>query len=242
MRANKFSLTVLRGVTAALAIAAGFVSAQPAVAQTARVEGVALTTQAPPAPAYDNGFVFPAVFGKNSVAPGGPQPFKQWANIMDRFRAEMSEAGYCQASLFTRCHFQDWQAELNQLSGRDLTTQLDAVNRYINQVRYVPDLRNYRQNDYWAAPLEFMKNGGDCEDFAIAKYMSLRALGVPDERMRIVVLMDTSKRQGHAVLVVATNAGLMLLDNLRAEVTPVERIGHYMPVFSMNQAGWWVHR
>jgi predicted transglutaminase-like cysteine proteinase len=235
-------MTVLRGVTTALALAVGFLSAQPGTAQAAAVEKVAMTTQAPPAPVQHGAFAFPAVFGKNSVAPGGPQPFKQWATIMDRFRAEISDAGYCQASLFSRCHFQEWQGELDRLSGRDLMTQLDRVNRFMNQIRYVPDIRNYRQTDYWAAPLEFLKNGGDCEDYAIAKYMSLRALGVPDERMRIVVLMDTAKRQGHAVLVVATNSGLMLLDNLRAEVTPVERIAHYMPVFSMNQGGWWVHR
>ena len=242
MRAHKFSLTVLRSVTAALALAAGFVAAEPAVAQSRGFEQVSIATQAPPAPAYHSGFVFPAVFGKNSAAPGGPQPFKQWANIMDRFRAEISQAGYCQASLFTRCHFQDWQATLDSLTGQDLMTQINAVNSFMNRVRYIPDVRNYRQNDYWAAPVEFMKNGGDCEDYAIAKYMSLRALGVPDERMRIVVLMDTAKRQGHAVLVVATNSGLMVLDNLRSEVVSAERIAHYMPVFSMNQGGWWVHR
>ena len=242
MRAHKFSLSVLRGVTAALAIAAGFIAVQPTDANASGVNTVALTAPAPAASAYGNGFVFPAVFGRNSVAPGGPQPFKQWANIMDRFRSEISQAGYCQASLFTRCSFQEWQSELDRINGRDLISQLDAVNRYMNKVRYVPDVRNYRQNDYWAAPVEFLTNGGDCEDYAIAKYMSLRALGVPDERMRIVVLMDTSKRQGHAVLVVATNSGLMMLDNLRSEVTPVERVAHYMPVFSMNQSGWWVHR
>ena len=243
MRTYKISFGVVRTFTAALALAAGIGAAAPATAQTARLQQVAVAAPSAPAPAQNSGFVFPAVFGKASVAPGGPQPFKQWANIMDRFRAEIAESsGYCQASLFTRCYFQEWQAELDRIHGRDLMSQLDSVNRYMNQVRYIPDLRNYRQNDYWASPIEFMKNGVDCEDYAIAKYMSLRALGVPDERMRIVVLIDTSKRQGHAVLVVATNAGLMLLDNLRSEVTPAEQIAHYMPVFSMNQASWWVHR
>jgi predicted transglutaminase-like cysteine proteinase len=243
MFARKYSLRTVAGFVASIGIAAGLLAAAPSAASAASHKPASMTAMPAPAPAVGAGFVFPAVFGKNSVAPGGPQPFKQWANIFDRFSAELAGgSGYCQASLFTSCHLQDWQEELRRNQGRDVMSQLDAVNRYMNKVRFMPDLRNYRQNDYWASPVEFMKNGGDCEDYAIAKYMSLRALGVADERMRIVVLMDTAKRQGHAVLVVATDAGLMVLDNQLAQVTPAAQVAHYMPVFSMNQGGWWVHR
>ena len=241
MLAGKFSLKTVSVFTAVIGIAAGLATAAPSVASAVGYQQASIA--AVPAPMGSTGFVFPAVFGKNSVAPGGPQPFKQWANIFQRFSAELADSsGYCQSSLFSSCHLQDWQDELRRNDGRDLMSQLDAVNRYMNKVRFIPDLRNYRQNDYWASPVEFMKNGGDCEDYAIAKYMSLRALGVPDEWMRIIVLMDTAKRQGHAVLVVATDAGLMMLDNQRAQVTPVAQIAHDSPVFSMNQGGWWVHR
>ena len=242
MSAHKYSLKTVAGLAAMVGLAAGLLSAAPSDASAASHKPASITTVPAPSASAAAGFVFPAVFGRTSAAPGGPQPFKQWANIFQRFSAEVAEAGYCQASLFSSCHLQDWQDELRRNQGRDLMSQLEAVNRYMNKVRFMPDLRNYRQNDYWATPGEFMKNGGDCEDYAIAKYMSLRALGVPDERMRIVIVMDTSKSQGHAVLVVATDAGLMMLDNQRAQVTPAAQIAHYSPVFSMNQAGWWVHR
>ena len=237
------TLSVLGRMTAILAVGISFSAAFPNAGSAAAHKQASVTAPARPAPAAAQGFVFPAVFGKNSVAPHGPQPFKQWANIFQRFSAELAQnSGYCQSSLFSSCHVQDWQEDLRRHQGRELMSQLDGVNRYLNKVRFRPDLRNYRQNDYWATPGEFLKNGGDCEDYAIAKYMSLRALGVPDERMRIVILMDTAKRQAHAVLLVATSAGVMMLDNLRSEVTPAERVANYTPIFSMNQAGWWVHR
>jgi predicted transglutaminase-like cysteine proteinase len=89
--------------------------------------------------------------------------------------------------------------------------------------------------------MEFMKNGGDCEDFAITKYVSLRALGVPEERMRLVVLQDMQKNIPHAVLVVYTENGPVVLDNQIKRAMPVEKISHYKPIFSINRDSWWLH-
>ncbi|HFE37506.1 MAG TPA: transglutaminase, partial [Gammaproteobacteria bacterium] len=63
---------------------------------------------------------------------------------------------------------------------------LNQVNQFINQARYVPDIRQWGEIDYWATPAEFlMSNAGDCEDYAIAKYYTLIAIGIPADKMRL---------------------------------------------------------
>ncbi len=96
----------------------------------------------------------------------------------------------------------------------------------MNKVRYIGDQKNWGKSDYWATPIEFLTYGGDCEDFAIAKYVSLRALGVPDRAMRIAIVKDTQKGIAHAILIVYTEDGPMVLDNQIKRMTNANAIGH----------------
>lgn len=103
--------------------------------------------------------------------------------------------------------------------------QLEAVNRFFNhQARYVEDQKLWGQFDYWATPLELLERGaGDCEDFALAKYFTLRLLGVPEQRLRLVYSTMTSTGEAHMVLGYWPDSGEMplLLDNLREEILPL---------------------
>jgi predicted transglutaminase-like cysteine proteinase len=108
--------------------------------------------------------------------------------------------------------------------------------------RYILDIKNWGEEDYWATPYQFLKKHGDCEDYAISKYFTLKALGVPIEDMRVVALQDQNLNLGHAVLVVYVGDQPMLLDNQIASVVPANSIKHYNPVFSINESGWWLHR
>jgi predicted transglutaminase-like cysteine proteinase len=111
----------------------------------------------------------------------------------------------------------------------------------MNKKRYVTDSANYGKSDYWATPIEFFQKGGDCEDFAIAKYTALRALGVPDNRMRIAIVQDQQKNVAHAILIVYTDQGAMILDNQLHAAVKAEKVSHYKPIFSINQNAWWLH-
>src|SRR3546814_10214490 len=72
----------------------------------------------------------------------------------------------------------------------------------------------------------------------IAKFMALRALGVDNAEMRIVVLNDLNLRIGHAVLVVYVDGKALVLDNQIKSVVPADTIRHYQPVYSVNEDGW----
>jgi len=126
---------------------------------------------------------------------------------------------------------------------RDLPplAQLGAVNRLVNRVPTRDDRTNYGVADYWATPREFFRNGGDCEDYAIAKYAILEQLGWPPERMWIVVLRETMISPIHAVLMVHHDGRLWTLDNAGDRVFEHGGVDYYRPAFSLNRFGTWSH-
>lgn len=71
----------------------------------------------------------------------------------------------------------------------------------------------WSRGDYWETPTELLTVGGDCEDFAIAKYLLLRALGVPASSMRVLMIRGSAGAEGHAVLLVESVSGVVVLDN-----------------------------
>ena len=130
---------------------------------------------------------------------------------------------------------------LGEVAGETRQRQLNLVNRYMNTHRYIVDPINWGVTEYWAIPNEFLKKFGDCEDYAIAKYLSLLALGWSAEDMRIVVLQDMNLRVMHAVLIVSFQGRNMLLDNQITRVIDANKVHHYKPIYSLNENGWWRH-
>lgn len=135
-----------------------------------------------------------------------------------------------------------WHRLLAELAGRDPLHQVEDVNRFVNEVRYVDDRRNWGVSDRWATPDEFFTNGGDCEDFALAKFVSLHRLGFNVGRLRMVLANDRRKAIHHAFLVVYLGDHAYVLDNQIKTVTPHGAISHYQPLCSFNDHRLWVHR
>ncbi len=186
---------------------------------------------------------YPQLFGSREVRSSNLAPFPKWTGVIDRYFAESRvPEGDCGGTRFNRCHLQDWRAFLDGLEGSDAMTQIDRVNRYMNDAPYITDPTNYNLPDYWATPRQFFNRDGDCEDYSIAKFMSLRALGWPNEAMRIVVLQDLNLDIPHAVLVVYRDGIAWILDNQIKQVVKSTRIRHYRPYYSVNEENWWLHR
>lgn len=134
-----------------------------------------------------------------------------------------------------------WQALLTGLKGAAPQQQLRQVNRFFNQIEYKDDSANFGISDYWATPLEFIAMAGDCEDYVIAKYVSLRRLGFPAESLRMVVVEDTLRNLAHAVLAVYVDDQILILDNLTDAVLEHDRIFQYRPYYSVNEQARWAH-
>ncbi|MEO6409612.1 MAG: transglutaminase-like cysteine peptidase [Burkholderiaceae bacterium] len=126
--------------------------------------------------------------------------------------------------------------------------KLAVVNDFFNRrIVFREDIEIWGQLDYWASPLETLNQGqGDCEDYAIAKYFSLLALGMPTARLRMVYVLAQVGGPGgaqmpHMVLAyyAAPGAEPMILDNLLGELRSASRRADLTPVFSFNSDGLW---
>jgi predicted transglutaminase-like cysteine proteinase len=177
---------------------------------------------------------FPKLFGSFELQSSNMQKFPKWNSMIARWK----NGAPCESST---CTTKGWKELIARLQGKDLATQMKEVNREMNLHPYILDINNWGKEDYWATPFEFLKKSGDCEDYAIAKYMALKALGVPIDDMRIVALRDLNLQLGHAVLVVYVDNQPMLLDNQIGAVVPANSIKHYQPVYSINEHNWWLH-
>jgi predicted transglutaminase-like cysteine proteinase len=184
-----------------------------------------------------------ALFGSSEMQGGNLAFFPQFTDMLRRYSADLTHLGdSCQSRGDTACLLQEWASFITSVQGLDQRSQIERVNRYINAIDYIEDPDNWGAEDYWATPAQFFARSGDCEDYAIAKYMTLRSLGFPIESMRIVVLMDTNLGIGHAVLAVYTQSDVLVLDNQIDQVVSQSSIHHYQPVYSLNELSWWRHR
>ena len=184
-----------------------------------------------------------SLFGTTATESRNLQPFPKWTDMLRRHIEERGKApGSCEESRFNQCHYARWMALVDSLRGLPLGEQLDRVNSDMNKHRYILDIVNWGVKDYWATPLQFLHKEGDCEDYAIAKFVTLKLAGVDPARMRIVVLQDLNLKIAHAVLAVYEESRIRILDNQIRQVIDSESIRHYQPMYSINETSWWMHR
>jgi len=154
---------------------------------------------------------------------------------------------YVQKEFGSEAHsrLENWE-NLHRLAARaPVERQLTLVNTFFNRVRFVNDIEHWGEEDYWATPVELLTtNGGDCEDFSIAKYLTLKSMGVPDEQLRIVYVKALELNQAHMVLAwyPEPDADPLILDNLINEIKPASQRSDLEPVYSFNGEGLWLNR
>jgi predicted transglutaminase-like cysteine proteinase len=126
--------------------------------------------------------------------------------------------------------------EARRHDGRE---RLDAVNRAVNQaITYTTDMVQHGVADLWSAPLATFTSGrGDCEDYAIAKYVALREAGVAAEDLRVLLVRDVVINEDHAVLAARQSGHWVILDNRNMRLIEDNDIKHLMPLFAIDQNG-----
>ncbi len=126
---------------------------------------------------------------------------------------------------------------INQITPLSERKKLDAVNNFVNQVRFTSDRVAWGKKDYWARPVEFLgRNKGDCEDFVITKYFMLRKAGVPEERLFFTYVKALRLNQAHMVLTYykTPKSIPLVLDNLNFKVLPASKRNDLAFVYSFN--------
>jgi predicted transglutaminase-like cysteine proteinase len=130
-----------------------------------------------------------------------------------------------------------WVAKAIELRSQAPVDLLAEVNALANKATYVAERRDH---DYWESPSELFSHGGDCEDYAISKFLLLRAAGVSSQNMRILILGASPKSLAHAVLVVDRGDGPIVLDNLRQKTYPMTQSLAGRAVYAFNDQSMWL--
>jgi predicted transglutaminase-like cysteine proteinase len=122
---------------------------------------------------------------------------------------------------------------------RDGRARLGEINRAINlSIRAMSDLAQYGEMDVWSSPLAtFYRGAGDCEDYAIAKYVALRQAGVAAEDLRVVIIRDIFHDEDHAVAAARLDGRWLMLDNQRMAMVDDAHVRNYRPIYVMDETG-----
>ncbi len=143
-----------------------------------------------------------------------------------------------------------WNQLVVEGSQQSPDEQIKRVNQFFNHnLRYMEDLMLWKKSDYWATPLETLGvRAGDCEDYTIAKYLTLLRMGVPTEHLRLIYVraqvggIQSKVFQAHMVLgyYPQSDAVPLIMDSLINTIEPADKRPDLRPVFSFNSEGLWV--
>lgn len=142
-----------------------------------------------------------------------------------------------------RANLLAWQQLIRDDDSTTDRQRLEKVNAFFNRLTFVSDQLHWSQKDYWATPIEFLaSDGGDCEDFALAKYFTLKLLGVAEEKLYLTYVKALALNQSHMVLTYYERPGAepLVLDNLNGAIEPAGRRTDLLPVYTFNGSGLWL--
>ena len=135
-----------------------------------------------------------------------------------------------------------WQQLIHQHRNSNVSVKLKVVNQFFNKLEFIDDQKMWGQADYWATPVEFLgRGGGDCEDFSIAKYFTLRELNMPQEQLRLTYVKTRKLQQAHMVVSYykKPEAEPLILDNLDKKIKPARLRRDLIPAYSFNGDNLW---
>ena len=191
--------------------------------------------------------------GQPAAPPQGTEPFglftfrapegelwQKWRGVSFDIAKDIDRMAQCRAAR-EACSpaAKRFIAVIDAARALDGRARLDAVNRAVNDaVVYMTDMQQHGIEDLWSSPLAtFATLRGDCEDYAIAKYVALREAGVAADDLRIVLARDNALGEDHAILAVRQDARWLILDNRRAEVVGDGDEKHLAPLFAIYAQG-----
>lgn len=187
------------------------------------------------------------LFGSVEFKSSELSAFKKWASLRTRHQNDLNPTDkssniQCRRTKNFKCVSDEWRDMIDGLENGSDIKKMTVINAHLNKSSYITDMINWQQNDYWATIRQFFNKDGDCEDYAIAKYYSLKELGFQSEQMRIAIVHDKNLDVAHAILVVYLEDKIWILDNQTSNIITENNIIHYQPLYSINEQAWWLHK
>jgi predicted transglutaminase-like cysteine proteinase len=177
-------------------------------------------------------------------APEG-QLTKKWQHIQPDISADAATLTRC-ATDNDRCsqgeiRFAEMLKHAGTLTG---AAKIEFINRKVNEtIHYTSDIAQWGVADLWSAPVTADRKGsfdtglGDCEDYAIAKYVALKASGVSPDKLRVLLVRDRTVGMDHAIVATNQDGHWMLLDNRWDRLIQDTDTKQFVPLFAINDDG-----
>jgi predicted transglutaminase-like cysteine proteinase len=165
----------------------------------------------------------------------------KWQGVQRRLDDEMVQLALCEGDP-DRCASPaalQFLAIVDVAKARDGRARLGEINRAINlAIRPMGDFEQYGEIDVWSSPLATLSRGaGDCEDYAIAKFVALQLAGISPDDLRIVIMRDTIRGDDHAVAAARLDGQWLTLDNRRMAMIEDAQVRNYRPSFVLDRDG-----
>ena len=182
----------------------------------------------------------PEPFGLDASPVLGGEVLTKWSGVVADIRAE--------SDILTRCRetaqscpdaAQKFLAVIAHGRAREGRARIGVINREINlAIRPTSDLAQWGVVDRWSAPLATLATGrGDCEDYAIAKYVALTEAGVSADDVKLIIVHDLATGEDHAVVTAWLDHKWIVLDNRRLTLLEDVEMAHVVPLFVLGQDG-----
>jgi predicted transglutaminase-like cysteine proteinase len=182
----------------------------------------------------------PDLFGLDSVTVARGEILTKWNSVSADIAADRDVLRHCrEAALACPAPAQKLLAVIAEGLGREGRARIGTINRAINlAIKPMSDLAQWGVIDRWSAPLETLGSGrGDCEDYAIAKYVALSEAGIGENDLRLVIVRDLGFGEDHAILAVRDGEKWLLLDNRRLVLLEDSELQQVEPLFALNRDG-----
>ena len=179
-------------------------------------------------------------FGLESIPIAGGEIEAKWRNVERNIRADLEVLTHCRERT-EGCPpaAQRFLAIIDEGRARNGRARIGVINRAVNlAIRPVSDFAQWGVPDHWSSPLETFSTGrGDCEDYAIAKYIALLEAGVAEEDVKLILEQDLATDQGHAVVAVRLNGDWLMLDNRWFPLARDVESRRVIPLFALDHQG-----
>ena len=162
------------------------------------------------------------------------KPVKEIQGIIPENIIQKAENKY---GHFSRKRYEAYNKKLRTLQSASTQTKLKEINNFFNQVPYADDINTWKQKDYWTTPLEMLgKDKGDCEDYVIAKYFSLRDLGIGADKLYFSYVKSTNFTRTHMVLsyFLTPKSTPLILDSINLKIHPANKRKDLIPIYHFN--------
>jgi predicted transglutaminase-like cysteine proteinase len=163
--------------------------------------------------------------------------WRKWRAVKNDIDSEMLEVAKCRTDRSSCSQAANrFLLMIGEIRDRSGLVQIEIANRAVNgAIHYVSDLAQHGAIDVWSAPLASLSTGrGDCEDYAIAKYVLLREAGVSENDLRILLVRDKSVNEDHAVLAVRNAGSWVMLDNRRSALATDGDLSYFIPLYALH--------